>query len=155
MVVAGILLIALPFLAFTAALPRANSKHRRQTQGPALAFRLSTVYFVIGGLCGAAAIGLFARNIGPALTTIGLGAVGFGLAVLMMGDGQLLPRARPLDRWEVLTLRWLLAGSAVLGLAILIDAVATHHHPATALLAVALAVAVGCGAVAAMATLRG
>jgi len=64
--VAGVLLIAVPFLAFTLALPWANSISRRQTEGPALAFRLTTVYFVIGGLCGAVALGLFTRSIGAA-----------------------------------------------------------------------------------------
>ena len=92
MVVAGVLLIACPFLAFMAALPGANSKRRRQTQGPAPALRLTTVYFVIGGLCGAAAVGLFARSLGLALTIVGLGAMGLALAVLMTGDGHLLAR---------------------------------------------------------------
>jgi hypothetical protein len=156
MVVAGILLIVLPFLAFIGALGWAGSKGRRgDVQGPTLAFKLITVYFVIGGLCDALALGFFARSIAPALTAVGFGGVALALAVVMMGDGRLLARARPLDRWEVLSLRWLLGVSAVLGLAILVDVPASHHHPASALLAAGLAVAVGCGAVAAIAMLRG
>jgi hypothetical protein len=154
-IVAGILLVALPFLALTMALPWANSEHRKQAEGPALAFRLVTVYFVIGGLCGALALGLFSRSIGPALTAVGLGAMSLALVALMMGDGKLLARARPLGRWEVLSLRWLLTGSALLGIAIIVVVAATHRRPATTLIAAALAAAVSSGTVAAIAMLRG
>lgn len=149
-------MIAVPVVAFTAALPWANSERRRQTEGPALALRLTAVYFVIGGLSGAAALGLFTRSIGPALTMIGLGSMGLMSAVLMMRDGSLLARARPLDRWEAGSLGWFLVGSALAGVAVLVDAaIATHNRPALAVIVSALAVPVAGGAVATIAMLRG
>lgn len=102
-----------------------------------------------------AALGLFSRSIGAALTGVGLWGMTLMSSVLMLRDGSLLARARPLDRWETRSLTWLLVGSAVAGVGVFVDAVlAAHSQPATSVVAAALSVAVIGGAIAVVAMLR-
>lgn len=154
-VLGGILLIVVPFVVFTAALPWANSTRQREVAGPARALRLTAVYLALGGLCAIAALGLFSRSIALPLTALGMWAMSLMTAVLMMRDGGLLARARPLDRWETRSLIWLLGASVLAGVGVFVDAaVAANNSPAVSVVVAALIVPIVGGVIAVIAMLR-
>ena len=106
------------------------------------------------GVCTPVAVGLLARSIPVALLGSGIASLSLAATVLATPTGPDWPSQRPLPRWESLSVLWLMAVAALAGVLLLLVGMADHHGSWVIGL-IGLAAAVGAGAVAIRAYLRG
>lgn len=98
---------------------------------------------------------LAADSAGFALLDLCIAALSIDLTALMMRNGELLPRGRPLEQWETRALSASLLVASVLGVALLADYAATQKHVYMPLAAVAVVASFTGGFLALYSMMRG
>ena len=84
---------------------------------------------ILAGLvvCTAAAVAFIQHSIAAGLLTVAMGSLVLALLVLGYAAGPEWPRQHALERWERLSVLWLMTAAGGAGVVFLVVGVATHH----------------------------
>lgn len=85
------------------------------------------IVLVVSFTVTAAGVGVVLHSLAAALLTFAMGSLSLVLLVLGMAVGPDWPRERPLQRWERLTVLWLMAATGAAGVVFLFTGAAAHH----------------------------